>query len=62
LECGGCNTALDRTLTLGHGQTEGGPDNRQRGADQWLYFVSGWGKAIVNGVTGFSGAHAQMRT
>jgi mannose-6-phosphate isomerase-like protein (cupin superfamily) len=36
-------------MTLGPGQTEGGPDNRHRGADQWLYVVSGWGKAIVNG-------------
>jgi mannose-6-phosphate isomerase-like protein (cupin superfamily) len=36
-------------MTLGPGQTEGGPDNRHRGADQWLYVVSGTGQAIVNG-------------
>jgi mannose-6-phosphate isomerase-like protein (cupin superfamily) len=36
-------------MTLAPGETEGGPDNRHRGADQWLYVVSGTGKAVVNG-------------
>jgi len=36
-------------MTLAPGQTEGGPDNRHRGADQWLYVVSGTGEAVVNG-------------
>jgi mannose-6-phosphate isomerase-like protein (cupin superfamily) len=36
-------------MTLGPGDTEGGPDNRHRGADQWLYVVSGTGEAVVNG-------------
>jgi mannose-6-phosphate isomerase-like protein (cupin superfamily) len=36
-------------MTLAPGETEGGPDNRHRGADQWLYVVSGTGVAIVNG-------------
>lgn len=27
--------------------TEGGPDNRHRGAEQWLYVVSGAGEANV---------------
>jgi mannose-6-phosphate isomerase-like protein (cupin superfamily) len=36
-------------MTLGPGETEGGPDNRHRGADQWLYVVSGTGMAVVNG-------------
>lgn len=36
-------------MTLGPGESEGGPDNRHRGADQWLYVVSGSGEAIVNG-------------
>ena len=36
-------------MTLGPGDTEGGPDNRHRGADQWLFVVSGSGEAIVNG-------------
>jgi mannose-6-phosphate isomerase-like protein (cupin superfamily) len=36
-------------MTLNPKQVEGGPDNRHKGADQWLYVVSGTGKAIVNG-------------
>ena len=36
-------------MTLGPGESEGGPDNRHRGADQWLYVVSGAGAAVVNG-------------
>ena len=28
-------------MTLAPGDAEGGPDNRHRGADQWLYVVSG---------------------
>jgi len=29
---------------------EGGPGNRHRGADQWLFVVSGRGSAILGGV------------
>lgn len=29
--------------------SEGDPQNRHRGADQWLYVVSGTGSALVNG-------------
>src|SRR5687767_15835090 len=36
-------------MVLGRGDSEGGPDNRHRGADQWLYVVSGMGSATVNG-------------
>ena len=36
-------------MTLGPGEAEGGPDNRHKGADQWLYVVSGTGEATVNG-------------
>jgi mannose-6-phosphate isomerase-like protein (cupin superfamily) len=36
-------------MTLPPGETEGGPDNKHRGADQWLYVVSGRGSAIVSG-------------
>ncbi len=36
-------------MVLVAGATEGGPDNRHRGADQWLYVVSGTGTAVVNG-------------
>jgi len=31
------------------GDSEGGPKNRHRGADQWLFVVSGRGRARVNG-------------
>ena len=36
-------------MTLAPGQTEGGPDNRHPGGDQWLYVVGGTGEAVVNG-------------
>jgi mannose-6-phosphate isomerase-like protein (cupin superfamily) len=35
--------------TLAPGDSEGGPDNRHRGSDQWLYVVSGTGQATVGG-------------
>ena len=37
-------------MTLAPGKGTGGPDNRHRGADQWLYVVSGSGSAIIEGV------------
>jgi len=36
-------------MTLGPGESEGGPDNRHRGADQWLFVVNGEGVAVVEG-------------
>jgi mannose-6-phosphate isomerase-like protein (cupin superfamily) len=36
-------------MTLAAGDSEGGPDNRHRGADQWLFVVAGTGEAVVNG-------------
>ena len=36
-------------MVLGPGDCEGGSDNRHRGADQWLYVLSGTGTATVNG-------------
>jgi mannose-6-phosphate isomerase-like protein (cupin superfamily) len=36
-------------MVLAPGKNEGGPDNRHRGADQWLFVVSGRGEAVVNG-------------
>ena len=36
-------------MTLAPGDTEGGPDNRHRGSDQWLFVVGGEGTAIVGG-------------
>lgn len=37
-------------MTLAPGDHEGGADNRHRGADQWLYVVSGEGLATIEGV------------
>jgi mannose-6-phosphate isomerase-like protein (cupin superfamily) len=36
-------------MVVAPGASEGGPENRHRGADQWLYVVSGTGLAIVDG-------------
>lgn len=36
------------TMTLKPGDSEGGPDNRHSGADQWLFVESGTGLAIIN--------------
>jgi mannose-6-phosphate isomerase-like protein (cupin superfamily) len=36
-------------MVLPPGQSEGDSKNRHRGADQWLYVVSGTGQAVVNG-------------
>jgi len=35
-------------MVLPAGESEGGAGNRHRGADQWLYVVSGRGQATVN--------------
>ena len=36
-------------MVIAPGDAEGGSDNRHRGADQWLFVLSGTGTAIVNG-------------
>jgi mannose-6-phosphate isomerase-like protein (cupin superfamily) len=36
------------TMVLAPGDAEGGPDNRHRGSDQWLYVLAGRGRAVVN--------------
>ena len=36
-------------MVLAPGDAEGGAGNRHRGADQWLFVVSGRGEAIVSG-------------
>jgi len=36
-------------MTIPPGDSEGGPDNAHRGADQWLFVIDGKGAAIVNG-------------
>src|SRR5688572_26182961 len=35
-------------MVLPPGESEGSSDNRHRGADQWLFVVSGAGQATVN--------------
>jgi mannose-6-phosphate isomerase-like protein (cupin superfamily) len=35
-------------MVIAPGGSEGGPTNRHRGADQWLYVVAGSGTARVN--------------
>ena len=37
------------TMVLEIGASEGGPDNRHEGSDQWLYVLSGKGRARVGG-------------
>jgi mannose-6-phosphate isomerase-like protein (cupin superfamily) len=37
------------TMVLAPGDCEGGPDNKHRGSDQWLYVLSGTGKVVVAG-------------
>ena len=37
------------TMIIPPGDCEGGPDNRHRGADQWLFVLSGTGRAILGG-------------
>jgi mannose-6-phosphate isomerase-like protein (cupin superfamily) len=36
-------------MVIGPGDSEGGPKNRHRGADQWLFVLAGTGAAIVGG-------------
>ena len=36
-------------MVLTPGGSEGGPDNKHRGADQWLIVTEGTGAAIING-------------
>jgi mannose-6-phosphate isomerase-like protein (cupin superfamily) len=37
------------SMVIAPGKSEGGNDNRHRGADQWLFVESGHGEAHVNG-------------
>jgi mannose-6-phosphate isomerase-like protein (cupin superfamily) len=45
----GNNASQAAEMVLAPGDAEGGADNRHRGADQWLFVVSGTGEAIVKG-------------
>lgn len=47
----GNRAAQAAVMVLTPGATEGGPDNRHRGADQWLFVVSGTGEAIIEGAS-----------
>ena len=44
-----CRGVQAAQMVIAPGGREGGPDNRHRGAEQWLYVVSGSGLAIVDG-------------
>lgn len=37
------------SMVIAPGGSEGGRDNRHRGADQWLYVESGEGEAVIDG-------------
>ena len=37
------------TMVIAPGDSEGGPDNDHRGADQWLFVLSGTGSAALAG-------------
>jgi mannose-6-phosphate isomerase-like protein (cupin superfamily) len=39
------------TMVIAPGDSEGGPDNAHRGADQWLFVLSGSGVGILPGRT-----------
>ena len=36
-------------MVIAPADAEGDPQNKHRGADQWLYVVSGTGSALING-------------
>lgn len=36
-------------MTLQPGESEGGPENRHPGSDQWLFVISGRGSATIDG-------------
>ena len=44
----GNNYSQAAEMVLPPGESEGGAGNRHRGADQWLFVVSGTGQATVN--------------
>jgi mannose-6-phosphate isomerase-like protein (cupin superfamily) len=45
----GCSQLAE--MVLAPGQSTGGPHNKHSRSDQWLYVVSGGGKAVVEGET-----------
>lgn len=45
----GTERAQAATMVLPSGGSTGGPNNRHESSDQWLYVLSGTGKAVVEG-------------
>ena len=46
---GGTSRSQAASMVLGPGEATGGPENRHPEADQWLYVISGRGRATVEG-------------
>ncbi|MBD3246020.1 MAG: cupin domain-containing protein [Candidatus Omnitrophica bacterium] len=46
---GGTGRSQTATMVLTPGETTGGPENRHRESDQWMYVLSGNGEAVVAG-------------
>jgi mannose-6-phosphate isomerase-like protein (cupin superfamily) len=46
----GTSRSQAATMVLGPGESTGGPNNRHASSDQWLYVVSGSGKAVLEGI------------
>jgi mannose-6-phosphate isomerase-like protein (cupin superfamily) len=46
---GGTERSQAAAMTLGPGESTGGPDNAHESSDQWLYVISGSGDATVDG-------------
>jgi mannose-6-phosphate isomerase-like protein (cupin superfamily) len=47
-------------MVIGPGDCEGGPKNRHRGCDQWLFVVAGTGTALVSGHRHRLGPHSLL--
>lgn len=46
---GGTDRSQIAEMVLGPGESTGGPNNLHKDSDQWLYVVSGQGKAEIDG-------------
>ncbi len=46
---GGTKKSQSATMVLAAGDKTGGPDNKHDSSDQWLYVISGKGKAVIDG-------------
>lgn len=56
----GNSRAEAAVMVIQPGRAEGGPQNRHRGSDQWLYVVEGEGIATVSGKKQTLGAGALL--